>query len=39
MPTELTLDRMKQFVRDHFEDFVNKKDAAVDPQEHDAGFP
>ena len=29
MPTNLTIDQMKQFVRDHFEDFVNKRNAAV----------
>lgn len=29
MPTTLTLDQMKQFVRDHFEDFVNKRNASV----------
>jgi predicted ester cyclase len=29
MPTDLTLDQMKQFVREHFEDFVNKRNAAV----------
>ena len=29
MPTTLTLDQMKQFVLDHFEDFVNKQKAAV----------
>ena len=29
MPTTLTLEQMKQFVRDHFEDFVNKRNAAV----------
>ena len=29
MATNLTLDQMKQFVRDHFEDFVNKRNAAV----------
>src|SRR5437764_4447665 len=29
MATKLTLERMKQFVRDHFEDFVNKRNAAV----------
>lgn len=29
MTTSLTLDQMKQFVRDHFEDFVNKQNAAV----------
>ena len=42
MPTDLTLDQMKEFVRDHFEDFVNKRNAAVirknmtpDFQDHD----
>jgi predicted ester cyclase len=29
MPTMLTLDQMKAFVRSHFEDFVNKRNAAV----------
>ena len=29
MPTDLTLDQMKQFVRNHFEDFVNSRNAAV----------
>jgi len=29
MATDLTLDQMKQFVRSHFEDFVNKQNAAV----------
>lgn len=29
MTTSLTLDQMKLFVRDHFEDFVNKRNAAV----------
>jgi len=29
MPTNLTLDQMKRFVRDHFDDFVNKRNAAV----------
>jgi predicted ester cyclase len=29
LATNLTLDQMKQFVRDHFEDFVNKRNAAV----------
>src|SRR5215475_5054953 len=29
MASNLTLDQMKQFVRDHFEDFVNKRQAAV----------
>ncbi|MBV8263774.1 MAG: ester cyclase [Candidatus Eremiobacteraeota bacterium] len=27
--TTLTLDQMKRFVRDHFEDFVNRRDAAA----------
>ncbi len=29
MATNLTPDQMKQLVRDHFEDFVNKRNAAV----------
>ena len=29
MATNLTPDQMKQFVRDHFEEFVNKRNAAV----------
>ena len=29
MATKLTLEQMKQFVKDHFEDFVNKRNAAV----------
>lgn len=29
MPTDLTPEQMKQFVRKHFEDFVNKRNAAV----------
>jgi hypothetical protein len=29
MATKLSLDQMKQRVRDHFEDFVNKRKAAV----------
>jgi predicted ester cyclase len=29
MPTQLTLDEMKAFVRQHFEDFVNNKKAEV----------
>ena len=29
MPTSLTPDQMKQFVRRHFEDFVNNRNAAV----------
>ena len=29
MPTTLTLDQMKQFVRDHFEEFVNRRNADI----------
>jgi hypothetical protein len=29
MATMLTSEQMKQFVRDHFEDFVNKQNPAV----------
>ena len=29
MATNLTLEQMKKCVRDHFEDFVNKRDASV----------
>ena len=29
MATDLTLDQMKKFVRDHFDDFVNQRNAAV----------
>ena len=29
MSTDLTPERMKQFVRQHFEDFVNKRNSAV----------
>ena len=29
MPTNLTPGQMKEFVRQHFEDFVNKRNAAV----------
>ena len=29
MATTLTLEQMKQFVRDHFEEFVNRRNAAV----------
>ena len=29
MPTHLTPEQMKHFVRNHFEDFVNKRNAAV----------
>lgn len=29
MPTHLSLDQMKNIVRNHFEDFVNKRDSTV----------
>jgi hypothetical protein len=29
MPTTLSLEQMKKIVRDHFEDFVNKRNSAV----------
>ncbi len=29
MATELALDQMKQFIRDHFEEFVNKRNASI----------
>jgi predicted ester cyclase len=29
MPTTLSLEQMKRIVRDHFEDFVNKRNSAV----------
>jgi predicted ester cyclase len=29
MPTNLTIDQMKKFVRDHFEEFVNKRNPSV----------
>lgn len=29
MPTSLTLDEMKRLIRNHFDEFVNKKNAAV----------
>jgi predicted ester cyclase len=29
MATDLTADQMKRFVRDHFEEFVNRRNAAV----------
>lgn len=29
MPTNLTAEQMKKFVRDHFEEFVNKRNASV----------
>ena len=38
MATELTLDQMKQFVRDHFEDFVNKRNAGVIRKNIGGGF-
>jgi len=38
MPTDLTLDQMKQFVRNHFEDFVNKRNAAVIEKNMTANF-
>jgi uncharacterized protein YndB with AHSA1/START domain len=44
MPTKLTLDEMKRFVRQHFDDFVNKQNATVihknmtqDFYDHDVG--
>jgi predicted ester cyclase len=38
MPTDLTLDQMKQFVRNHFEDFVNKRNAAIIQKNMTADF-
>ena len=38
MPTELTADQMKQFVRDHFEEFVNKRNAGVIRKNMSADF-
>jgi predicted ester cyclase len=38
MPTNLTLDKMKEFVRSHFEDFVNKRNAAVIQKNMTADF-
>jgi predicted ester cyclase len=29
VPTELSLDQMKQFVKNHFEDFVNRRNAPI----------
>ena len=44
MSTSLTLEQMKKFVRDHFEDFVNNRNAAVirknmNPDFHDHDGP
>jgi predicted ester cyclase len=44
MATQLSLEEMKQFVRDHFEDFVNKRNAGViyknmTPEFHDHDGP
>lgn len=44
MPTHLTPDQMRQLVRDHFEEFVNKRNAAVirrnmSPDFHDHNGP
>src|SRR5215831_1970001 len=38
MPTSLTLDQMKQLVRDHFEDFVNRRNASVIHKNMTPGF-
>ncbi len=38
MATKLTLEQMKKFVRDHFEDFVNKRNAAVIRELYIASF-
>jgi len=38
MPTDLMLDQMKQFVRNHFEEFVNKRNAAVIQKNMTANF-
>ena len=38
MPAELTLDQMKQFVRQHFEHFVNKRNAAIIQKNMTADF-
>src|ERR1700746_3149884 len=44
MSTSLTLEQMKKFVRDHFEDFVNNRNAALirknmNPDFHDHDGP
>ena len=38
MPTTLTLDQMKQLVREHFEEFVNRRNPAVIRQNMTADF-
>src|ERR1700740_2507021 len=38
MASAMTLEQMKQFVRDHFEDFVNKRNAAVIRKNMTSGF-
>jgi predicted ester cyclase len=38
MPTDLMLDQMKQFVRNHFEEFVNKRNAAAIQKNMTANF-
>jgi len=38
MPTKLALEQMKQLVRDHFEDFVNKQNAGVIRKNMSADF-
>lgn len=38
MTTKLTPDQMKQFVRQHFEDFVNKRNASVIRRNMTPGF-
>jgi predicted ester cyclase len=38
MATDLTTDQMKKFVREHFEDFVNKRNAAVIQQNMTSDF-
>ena len=38
MATDLTADQMKEFVRNHFEDFVNRRNAAVIQQNMTADF-
>jgi len=38
MTSSMTLEQMKQFVRDHFDDFVNKKDATVIRKNMTSGF-
>jgi predicted ester cyclase len=38
MPTQLSLEEMKAFVRSHFEEFVNKRNAAVIRRNMTANF-